>query len=317
MVIDWVKKYSALDSWSQEELAKICVGYNPDARQFDPNDLRGNLSQQIDVAMNVEHHLMMARDAIQRALDSKQLLPCYQKRGEQGRFVNYFKRADAIEWIRSVGIFTNCPSVFFKVTECASPRWSKWVHMRDVEIWQAVALSLNIEPETCKPKSSWMAEGKLTFEVGEEFNDRMSVVISRFHDIKPGKIRLTPEPTYVIDLQMFVRFAKGLGWVYPIELDSVLSDTSVESEPDKVEDSERLEQIHQGNEHRSDKLQFLIQAADKFWSTADRKNAANQPLSEDIERWLKERGYTQTLAEQAARIIRPSWAKNGRRPNED
>ena len=32
-------------------------------------------------------------------------------------------------------------------TVTPSPKWDKWRHMRDIEIWEAVALSLNLEPD--------------------------------------------------------------------------------------------------------------------------------------------------------------------------
>jgi hypothetical protein len=32
-------------------------------------------------------------------------------------------------------------------TVTPSPKWNKWRHMRDIEIWEAVALSLNLEPD--------------------------------------------------------------------------------------------------------------------------------------------------------------------------
>lgn len=82
-------------------------------------------------------------------------------------------------------------------------------------------------------------------------------------------------------------------------------------------ETEQINQPHKSKEHHSDKLQYLIQAADYFWANADRENAAIQPKQEDIEKWLTERGYTPTLAKHAARIIRPSWAKNGRRPEDE
>jgi len=76
------------------------------------------------------------------------------------------------------------------------------------------------------------------------------------------------------------------------------------------------EPVTKSKEHYADNLVYLIQAADRFWATADRDNAALQPKQEGVEKWLKEQGYTPTLAKHAARIIRPSWAKDGRRPED-
>lgn len=78
--------------------------------------------------------------------------------------------------------------------------------------------------------------------------------------------------------------------------------------------SESLPLIKQ---HYTDKLVYMMQASDKFWATADQKNAALQPEKKDIEKWLVGKGFGTTLATHAATIIRPTWAKNGRRPDEE
>jgi hypothetical protein len=68
--------------------------------------------------------------------------------------------------------------------------------------------------------------------------------------------------------------------------------------------------------HVSDKLARLNQAAQRFWGNADRDDRATHPTNSDVVAWLQEHGYTQTLAEKAATIIRPDWAPTGRKPEE-
>ncbi|HZP87080.1 MAG TPA: hypothetical protein VFB54_09695 [Burkholderiales bacterium] len=68
--------------------------------------------------------------------------------------------------------------------------------------------------------------------------------------------------------------------------------------------------------HRSDRLQYLIQAADKFWRGKSKENRAEHPDNEAVATWLiNEGGYSRALAEAAATIIRPGWAAIGRRPD--
>lgn len=57
------------------------------------------------------------------------------------------------------------------------PRWTKWRLMPEVEAWQAVALSLDIEPEKLKYRlNAWMGGGENNFIEGNEFNDRLAVL---------------------------------------------------------------------------------------------------------------------------------------------
>lgn len=70
------------------------------------------------------------------------------------------------------------------------------------------------------------------------------------------------------------------------------------------------------NEHRSNELQFLIQASDKLWANADRNDRTTHPKNSIVEVWLLERGFTERLAKAGASIIRPEWAPLGRKPEE-
>lgn len=66
----------------------------------------------------------------------------------------------------------------------------------------------------------------------------------------------------------------------------------------------------------SDKLATLNQAAYRFWANAAREDRASQPTNIEVEAWLVEHGYSQTLAERGATIIRPDWVPPGRKPEE-
>ncbi len=64
----------------------------------------------------------------------------------------------------------------------------------------------------------------------------------------------------------------------------------------------------------SDKLAKLNQAAGKFWANADRNDRETHPKKADVVEWLVRRGFSETLADSAATIIRPEWAPTGRKP---
>jgi len=72
---------------------------------------------------------------------------------------------------------------------------------------------------------------------------------------------------------------------------------------------------HTPNHNKSTKLLALDQASLKFWSNADRDDRATHPDNKDVIRWLIERGFSETLADKAATIIRPEWAGTGRKPD--
>ncbi|OIQ92416.1 hypothetical protein GALL_256370 [mine drainage metagenome] len=56
------------------------------------------------------------------------------------------------------------------------PRWGKWRLMTKVTLWEAVALSLNIEPEKVKrDENAWMGADH-PFDEGDSFNDRLAVI---------------------------------------------------------------------------------------------------------------------------------------------
>lgn len=65
--------------------------------------------------------------------------------------------------------------------------------------------------------------------------------------------------------------------------------------------------------HISNNLTILIQAANKFWANACQDDNSTHPINSHVAAWLIDRGYSQTLAEKGATIIRPEWATTGRK----
>jgi hypothetical protein len=109
MIIDWKLKYSALAAWSQDELASICCGLNPDETQLSIDDLRGRISEQADMMFYWHHNKAATLEMIERSVRCKELVPAYQSRGGTKIFVTYFKREDAIRWAVFTGLFPNFP----------------------------------------------------------------------------------------------------------------------------------------------------------------------------------------------------------------
>lgn len=68
--------------------------------------------------------------------------------------------------------------------------------------------------------------------------------------------------------------------------------------------------------HVSNKLAKMNQASAKFWSNADRDDRGTHPENAKVAAWLVQQGFSPTLADKAATIIRPDWAPSGRKPEE-
>jgi len=76
------------------------------------------------------------------------------------------------------------------------------------------------------------------------------------------------------------------------------------------------QKTHELNPNKSEKLARLNQASSKFWGNVDRHDRTTHPDNKAVEQWLIECGFSETLAEKAATIIRPEWAATGRKPQQ-
>lgn len=85
--------------------------------------------------------------------------------------------------------------------------------------------------------------------------------------------------------------------------------------PDELKKPRPHVQPPDSREYRSDLLAVLEQAAFRFWSKAEKSNPESQPTNASVAEWLHERGFSESLAEKGASIIRPDWAHLGRKPD--
>lgn len=73
----------------------------------------------------------------------------------------------------------------------------------------------------------------------------------------------------------------------------------------------------QSHPHVSEKLSRMIQASERFWANADPNDRGTHPENVVVAAWLEERGFSMTLADKAATILRPAWAPTGRKPEQE
>lgn len=111
-----------------------------------------------------------------------------------------------------------------------SPDWREWISTPKVEVWQACALSLNIDPHSLKRRDGYMSEsgGSPYFEdnsfpskaIREECNLRRRVLIANLRD-DPKKFSLTSSTASgysEVRLSEFAAWALSIGWDIPAEL---------------------------------------------------------------------------------------------------
>lgn len=66
--------------------------------------------------------------------------------------------------------------------------------------------------------------------------------------------------------------------------------------------------------HHSAKFATMLRASEKFWANADRDDRETHPENAKVSGWLVSQGFSATLADKAATILRPEWARPGRKP---
>ena len=105
------------------------------------------------------------------------------------------------------------------------PRWNKWRLMPEVKEWEAVALSLNIEPGKVKIDRDACMEDDHPFDEGGEFNDRLEILkkhsSSRTHF--PTSCNLTMANWYNCEVRLdeFAAWCAHFGFAIPPELSAL------------------------------------------------------------------------------------------------
>lgn len=106
------------------------------------------------------------------------------------------------------------------VAKDTSPNWAKWKHIPDVMLWQAVALSLNIDPDLADRSYNWKAEATVTGE-RKDFKDRLDVLLANFGRdrlLKPTSLSLSDPEEARLRLDAFAAWAISIAWPIPSDL---------------------------------------------------------------------------------------------------
>lgn len=101
-----------------------------------------------------------------------------------------------------------------------SPPWTIWNNIPELRVFEAVALSLNIDPRKLRRSPhGWMA-GKRLFDEDEEFNERLFVAernLTQIGVVDSARAHYEGhEP--IVRLDSFLAWARRIGWALPAEL---------------------------------------------------------------------------------------------------
>ncbi|HUX64785.1 hypothetical protein [Sulfuricella sp.] len=103
------------------------------------------------------------------------------------------------------------------------PRWNKWRLMPEVKEWEAVSLSLNIEPGKIKTDSE--DDEAHPFNEGEEFNDRLTIfnkhASNRTHFPTPCILNMANWYQCEVRLDEFAAWCAHVGFAIPPELSAL------------------------------------------------------------------------------------------------
>jgi len=113
------------------------------------------------------------------------------------------------------------------------PNWDKWRNMLEVVLWEAVALSLDVEPDYLDSRDEKLSMHRQPKQDKDEknFNDRYDVAESHMgigKPLRPGSI-LPRAHRAGISLAEFAAWAQSINWEIPQELADLAKERSQSS----------------------------------------------------------------------------------------
>lgn len=148
----------------------------------------------------------------------------------------------------------------------------------------------------------------------QEFDLRMRVLLANLANrahFSAGTLNMATPGNHGVNLAEFSEWAQSVvQWDIPPELSEIAKSRN------KPEQGKPEMTMPKSHANVSDKLAKMNQASMKFWGNADRDDRGTHPDNATVAKWLEGEGFSSTLADKAATIIRPEWAPTGRKPEE-
>jgi hypothetical protein len=204
------------------------------------------------------------------------------------------------------------------------PNWRRWAYVPEVAVWEAVALSVDVDPE----KVDWGggAEGGIALSESPEFNDRLFIAVRNM-----GIGKLVPTVSIpgqnlpinaTIKLAEFVAWARKLRWRLPAALVNIFGEEEGDYTPDydSYWDSESrlgprsVASRWPWGDYETRLLRLLAAAVDKHWTLFDPADPSTAPRNEMVVEWLMTtHDVKRRTAEVMATILRADGLPVGRR----
>lgn len=194
-------------------------------------------------------------------------------------------------------------------TEDGSIDWVFWLQMPNVKLYEAVALSLGIDPDEVRfNRDAWTLGGEDLFDKGQDFKKRMRLAKARIEEMRVKSSAIGDASMTEITLASFVALAIGLQWNIPGELYQ-LADGGAE---DAASESK-----HNGpwpwGAHETKLLAHLSEAAKKYWANYDPTDPSTANTNAEVTEFLESRGVSKRVAEVMAQILRADGLRPGPR----
>ncbi|MCY0388246.1 hypothetical protein OVY01_13560 [Robbsia sp. Bb-Pol-6] len=105
--------------------------------------------------------------------------------------------------------------------QARQPKWAKWDHVPEVELWAAVALSFDVEPERVQRVDKDYDGGPPKFGEGDEFADRMFIAranLSVNPKLPVRSITMGNQDRCTVRVEDFAAWAISVKWEIPEQL---------------------------------------------------------------------------------------------------
>ena len=184
------------------------------------------------------------------------------------------------------------------------PDWKYWQQKGNTALWEAVALSCNVEPRALQHLTQ--SEFRLAL-TSSKLGDRLRIAKSA---TTSGAIKLITAYTNerlrhncVVDLRTFAAWAESIGWKLPKHF----------SRPDRTITSPQMAQRWPWGDYETELLRKLADAAQRWWINYDPSDQTTAPTNARVAAWLVEKGAPKRVAEIMAQILRADGLPTGPR----
>lgn len=220
------------------------------------------------------------------------------------------------------------------VDQDRTPNWGKWRHVPNVELWEAVALSLDIEPNLVKFHYDGWTSNTHFFEESELFNERIFVAernLSAGGALKPMAV-VEHRARCQVSLASFATWACSINWEIPQQLVEMGDEINLPVDTSQANIAELEERVRalveQNEELKSTTWDGFDVAADSYpeeldialqaWRAVSNQKKAGSTPKQQLAAWVEAR-YP-TLSTDARKRIATlcNWdTRGGRRKNAD